>query len=74
MRAKPVALRNLELAFLQMVLAGRDALRSAHPALDRAPALETLRFWTRPHARNLALIRACEGEALFDAAIAAGRG
>jgi KDO2-lipid IV(A) lauroyltransferase len=33
-----------------------------------------LAFWTRPHARNLAMLRERHGEALFDAAIAAGRG
>jgi KDO2-lipid IV(A) lauroyltransferase len=37
-------------------------------------ALETLRFWTRAHDDNLALIVEHEGVALFDAALAGGRG
>ena len=36
--------------------------------------LETLRFWTRPHARNLAALREQHGVGRFDAALASGRG
>ena len=55
--------------------AQRDAAGSR--AILRTTArqlLETLRFWTRPHASNLALIRESHGVDLFDAAIAAGKG
>jgi len=43
-------------------------------ALVARQALETLRFWTRPHARNLSLIRESQGVDLFDAAVASGKG
>jgi KDO2-lipid IV(A) lauroyltransferase len=36
--------------------------------------VETLRFWTRPHAKNLALLRETHGVELFDAAVASGQG
>lgn len=73
-RESRVALRNLELAFPAMPGGERSALRERILRSTALQLLETLRFWTRPHAENLALVRACEGEALFDAAIAAGRG
>ena len=73
-RESRVALRNLELAFPQMAPAERDALRARVLDTTARQLLETLRFWTRPHSRNLALVRATEGESLFDAAIAGGRG
>src|SRR5690606_7064828 len=69
-----VALRNLELAYpelmpAQRALWHRDLLRST--ALQ---TLATLRLWTRPHRRNLEAIREVHGEELFDAALGAGRG
>ena len=36
--------------------------------------METLRFWTHPPAQNLACLRERHGEALYDAAVAAGKG
>ena len=73
-RESLVALRNLELAFPQMDPAEREALRKRILLSTARQLLETLRFWTRPHPENLALIRETEGESLFDAAIAGGRG
>lgn len=73
-REARVSRRNLELAYPGLAPAAREAL---HRAVLRATArqgLEMLAFWTRPHARNLAMLRERHGEVLFDAAIAAGRG
>ena len=73
-RESRVALRNLELAFPDMPSAEREALRTQVLLSTARQLLETLRFWTRPHGENLALIRTIEGEASFEAAIASGRG
>ena len=73
-RESRVALRNLELAFPEMAPVEREALRARILHVTAAQALETLRFWTRPHAENLALVRAGEAESRFDAAVASGRG
>ena len=73
-RESRVALRNLELAFPELSTDERIALRERVLASTARQLLDTLRFWTRPHADNLALVRSVEGEALFDAAIASGRG
>jgi KDO2-lipid IV(A) lauroyltransferase len=73
-REARVATRNLELAFPGMPGIERERLRQRILATTARQALETLRFWTRPHAANLALIRERHGTDLFDAAIASGRG
>lgn len=73
-REARVARRNLELAFPALGPARRADLQRAVLRTTARQALETLVFWTRPHARNLALIREQHGTDLFDAAIAAGRG
>jgi KDO2-lipid IV(A) lauroyltransferase len=73
-RESRVALRNLELAFPHMAPGERQALRLRVLASTARQLLETLRFWTRPHADNLALVRETDGADLFDAAIAAGHG
>jgi KDO2-lipid IV(A) lauroyltransferase len=73
-RESRVARRNLELAYPQMDATARTRLCLAILRTTARQALETLRFWTRPHADNLALIRQAHGIELFDAAIAAGRG
>lgn len=73
-RESRVARQNLEIAYPEWLPSERDAW---HRAVLRTTALqfvETLRFWTQPHARNLALIRQTHGVAHFDAALAAGRG
>jgi KDO2-lipid IV(A) lauroyltransferase len=73
-RESTIALRNLDIAFPGMAPVERDALRARVLATTARQLLETLRFWTRAPAGNLALVRACEGEDMFDAAIAGGRG
>ncbi|GAA4790412.1 lauroyl acyltransferase [Lysobacter hankyongensis] len=73
-RESRVAGRNLELAYPDMPAAEREALQRAILRTTARQTLETLRLWTRPHAENLRMIREAQGVALFDAAIAAGRG
>jgi KDO2-lipid IV(A) lauroyltransferase len=73
-REARVARRNLELAFPHLDASQRDGLHRAVLRTTARQALETLVLWTRPHGRNLALIREQHGTNLFDAAIAAGRG
>jgi KDO2-lipid IV(A) lauroyltransferase len=73
-REARVARRNLELAFPSFDAAQRAALQLAVLRTTARQALETLVFWTRPHPRNLLLLRETHGTDLFDAAIAAGHG
>jgi Kdo2-lipid IVA lauroyltransferase/acyltransferase len=73
-RESRVARRNLELAMPDLSVAERTALHRAVLRTTARQALETLRFWTRAHPDNLALIREHEGVERFDAALAAGRG
>lgn len=73
-RENRVAGRNLELACPGLLPAERAGLQRAILRTTARQALETLRFWTRPHAHNLALIRELHGLDLFEAALAAGRG
>ncbi len=73
-RESRVALRNLELAYPELGAGEREALQRAILRTTALQTLETLRFWTRPHARNLAAIREQHGVGLFDAALASGRG
>jgi KDO2-lipid IV(A) lauroyltransferase len=73
-REARVSRRNLELAYPALAPAAREALHRAVLRDTARQGLEMLAFWTRPHARNLAMLRERHGEALFDAAIAAGRG
>lgn len=73
-REARVARRNLELAMPWADARQRAALQRRVLRTTARQALETLVFWTRRPARNLALIREQHGTALLDAAIAAGRG
>ena len=73
-RESRVTRRNLELAYPALPPAERATLHAAILRNTAWQALETLRFWTRPRAANLACIREMHGVALFDAALAAGRG
>jgi Kdo2-lipid IVA lauroyltransferase/acyltransferase len=73
-RESRVARRNIELAYPALSPAQAADLRRAVLRTTARQALETLRFWTRPHADNLALIRESHGVERFDAAVAAGRG
>ncbi|KGQ18026.1 Lipid A biosynthesis lauroyl acyltransferase [Lysobacter dokdonensis DS-58] len=73
-RSGKVVRRNLDLAYPDLLPAQRTQLTDAVLRTTMRQALETLRFWTRPHASNLALIRESHGVDLFDAALAAGKG
>lgn len=67
-------MRNLELACPDLSPDQRSQLQQSVLRTTVLQALETLRLWTRPHARNLDLIREHHGIALFDAALASGHG
>ena len=73
-REARVARRNLELIRPDLTPAAREALLGQILRTTARQALETLRLWTRPVARNLADITDVHGEALFDAALADARG
>ena len=73
-RESRVARRNLELAYPDLMPAERAALHAAVLRGTARQALETLRIWTRPPSRNLAMVRELDGVALLDAALASGRG
>lgn len=64
--------RNLELAYPQMPDKDGNALGILQSTVMQS--LETLKFWTTSTQRNLKRIRHVHGEALFDEAIAAGKG
>lgn len=73
-RESRVAGRNLEMACPELLPAQREALQREILRTTARQAFETLRLWTRPHAANLRMIRETHGVALFDAAIASGKG
>jgi len=73
-REARVARRNLELVRPDLAPAAREALLREILRTTSRQAFETLRLWTRPAARKLADIAELHGEALFDAALADGRG
>ncbi|WP_028920224.1 lauroyl acyltransferase [Pseudoxanthomonas suwonensis] len=74
-REARVARRNLELAFPELSADARETLRRQVLRTTARQALETLKLWTRPPAHNLErLLRERHGEALYDAALAAGKG
>ena len=73
-RESRVALRNLELAYPELLPGQREDLRLRILRSTGLQTLQTLRLWTRPHRENLRLIEEIHGEALFDQALAAGRG
>ena len=73
-RESRVALRNLELAYPELLPAQREDWRRRVLRSTGLQTLQTLRLWTRPHAESLGLIEEVHGEALFDEALAAGRG
>ena len=73
-RESHVARVNLRIAYPEALEAERE---DWHQAILRTTArqfLETMRFWTRPHRDNLALITRSSGVELFDAALASGKG
>ncbi|GGD48551.1 lauroyl acyltransferase [Pseudoxanthomonas indica] len=72
-RESRVAWRNLELAYPDLLPSERQTLHQAILRSTTRQVMETLRFWTRPHAENLPLLRRSHGVELFDQAVAAGR-
>ena len=73
-RESRVARRNLEIAYPDLLPSQRKDLHHAILRTTARQALETLRFWTRAPADNLACLRERHGEALYDAALASGKG
>ena len=73
-RESHVARVNLAIAYPEALPAEREEWHRAVLATTARQFLETLRFWTRPHRDNLALITQTAGVELFDAALASGRG
>lgn len=74
LREARVARRSLELCYPDLAPDARRALWRANLAETGRTLLETARFWTRPAAGNLSLVREVVGREAFDAARAAGRG
>lgn len=72
-RESRVARRNLELAYPDLLSSERDALHQAILRSTTRQMMETLRFWTRPHAENLTHIRRSHGVHWLDQAATAGR-
>ena len=73
-RESRVARRNLQLVYPEMLPSQRHELHARILRTTARQALETLRFWTRPHADNLSRLVERNGEALYDAALASGKG
>jgi len=74
-RESRVTRRNLELAFPQLDAAQRARLHREVLRTTARQALETLYLWTHDPARNLSRhLRERHGEALYDAALASGKG
>lgn len=73
-RESRVARVNLDLAYPELLPHERIERHEAILRTTARQALETLRLWTRRPQRNLALIHETTGLALFDAALASGRG
>ena len=73
-RESRVAMRGLELAFPDLSPAERADLHRAALRSTGRQTFETLRIWTRPAADSLSLLDDGPGVALFDAALASGRG
>ncbi|WP_133479520.1 lauroyl acyltransferase [Cognatilysobacter segetis] len=73
-RESRIAARNLELAYPDLPPDRREALRHDILRVTARQMLETLRFWTHPHDRNLGRIVEDHGAQRLDAAIAAGHG
>ncbi|KAF1014987.1 MAG: Lipid A biosynthesis lauroyltransferase [Stenotrophomonas maltophilia] len=74
-RESRVTRRNLELAYPEVTPAERARLHREVLRSTALQAVETLALWTRPAERNLRRhLRERHGEALYDAALASGKG
>ncbi len=74
LREARVAWRSIALCFPALGEQARRTLWRTNMAETGRTLLETARFWTRPAAQNLRLVREVEGQELLAAARAAGRG
>ena len=73
-RESRVAMRGLELAYPELPADARAALHEAALKSTGRQTFETLRIWTRPAGDSLSMLDEGPGVALFDAALASGRG
>jgi len=74
-RESRVTRRNLELAYPDLEGAARDRLHRELLRSTALQAIETLRLWSQAPADNLRLhLKQRHGEALYDAALASGKG
>lgn len=73
-RESHVARVNLKVAYPEMLPGERELWHRAILRTTARQFLETLRFWTRPHADNLALITRSHGTELFEGALESGKG
>lgn len=73
-RESRVAMRGLELAYPDLPVDARAALHEAALKSTGRQTFETVRIWTRPAKDSLSLLDEGSGVALFDAALASGRG
>nr|WP_295571898.1 lauroyl acyltransferase [uncultured Stenotrophomonas sp.] len=74
-RESRVTRRNLELAYPELDAAARDRLHRDLLRSTALQAIETLRLWSQTPADNLRLhLKQRHGEALYDAALASGKG
>jgi KDO2-lipid IV(A) lauroyltransferase len=73
-REARTAQRNLEMVYPQLDPEARARLLRDVLRTTFRGAFETLRFWTRSERDNLRLVESVQGQALFDAALASGRG
>lgn len=74
-RESRVTRRNLELAYPELDGPARDRLHRELLRSTALQAIETLRLWSRKPADNLRLhLQQRHGEALYDAALASGKG
>ncbi len=72
---EPCHRRNLELAYPDLDSAARDRLHRELLRSTALQAIETLRLWSQAPADNLRLhLKQRHGEALYDAALASGKG
>lgn len=73
-RLRRITEANLSLVLTQNSEQTRHAIGRAALIESGKALLETAKVWGNPPPRALALVRAVEGQALFDAALARGRG
>ena len=73
-RESRVAYRNIELAFPELALPAKSAMRRAVLRSTAQQTAEILRVWTHPSRANLRHIRYLHGTELFSKAMAQGRG